>query len=399
MSQVFTALSMLLLTPRLFVHLGEKEFGQYGVLLSAIAIGGIIDFGMNMGMLRRTIRENEKTSALFSSMVLTYLLFLVGLSLLVWVAVALGWGFSHGFEPIQLQILVLLVVQTLMSGLLDVMIQSSQKIFKAKLIRITKTIIEFCLIWWQLNHITVTGILLIMASVNLIYLLVLFVYASKETAFKFSLKTVSFNLLSNHLRYSFWYFLTALSAALVFHAQVFVIDRLGGTMLLASFILFSKFFEIIRTSVSNFTIVLFPTIVTQERDQDKAAILKLFKSAMSRVLVVLFFMLVLLVLFGKDLFVWWTKQQQVYQHSTFLLFLFFTLLMLLDNVSVLFLSALRLNRNSTLVSLLQGVLGLVLSALTIQSFGLEGVLWSSIAALVCTSLFYNIYHLFSHLKR
>jgi O-antigen/teichoic acid export membrane protein len=81
MSQLFSALSVLYLTPRLFSALGQEEFALYGVILNAIVFGGIMDLGMNIGMLRRMIHEKEKTNALFSSLFITYSIFFVMLCL------------------------------------------------------------------------------------------------------------------------------------------------------------------------------------------------------------------------------------------------------------------------------------------------------------------------------
>jgi O-antigen/teichoic acid export membrane protein len=74
------------------------------------------------------------------------------------------------------------------------------------------------------------------------------------------------------------------------------------------------------------------------------------------------------------------------------------MLILFDNVSALFLSALKLNRMSTIVSIVQGILVLVLTTLTIGEYGLIGVVLSSILALCMTSLLFNPIYLVRRLK-
>lgn len=398
MSQLFSALSVLYLTPRLFSALGQAEFALYGVILNAIVFGGIMDLGMNIGMLRRLIHEREKTNALFSSLFITYTMFFVLLCLGTLVVQAVFPNVFSGIAPGYVYVLILLIIQNIIAALLDVMIQSSQKIFKAKIIRIVKTIAEFTCIVMSLGSGSLERILLIMVVLNFLYIVSLYAYACYEIDFKLNIADFSFKTVFYHVHYSFWYFLTTLSGVLVFNSQVFILNQFAGPALLAEFVVFTRFFEIIRTSVSNFTVVLFPTIVTQERDHDKKKVLTLFRSAFSRTAIILSIIFVLLFIFGEDVFIFWTKKQFIFDRKLFFLFLVFTILILFDNVSALFLSALKMNRLTTIVSIGQGILVLVLTTLTIGEYGLIGVVLSSIVALCLTSLLFNPIYLVRRLK-
>lgn len=398
MSQLFSALSVLYLTPKLFSSLGQEEFALYGVILNAIVFGGIMDLGMNIGMLRRLIHERKKTNTLFSSLFITYTMFFVLLCLCTLVVQVLFPNVFSGIAPRYVYVLILLIIQNIIAALLDVMIQSSQKIFKAKIIRIVKTIAEFTCIVMSLNGGSLERILLIMVVLNFLYIVSLYIYAHYEIHFKLNIADFSFKTVFFHVHYSFWYFLTTLSGVLVFNSQVFILNQFAGSALLAEFVVFTRFFEIIRTSVSNFTVVLFPTIVTQERDHDKTKVLTLFRSAFSRTAIILSIIFILFFVFGEDVFIFWTKKQFIFDRKLFILFLVFTTLILFDNVSALFLSALKMNKQTTLVSLLQGVLVLLFTALTVTQYGLVGVVLSSILALCMTSLLFNPLYLINQLK-
>jgi O-antigen/teichoic acid export membrane protein len=353
---------------------------------------------MNIGMLRRLIHEREKTNALFSSLLITYALFFVLLCLGTLILQGVFPKIFSAIAPGYVYVLILLIIQNIIAALLDVMIQSSQKIFKAKIIRIIKTITEFTCIIMSLKTGSLERILLIMVGLNFLYIFSLYVYAHYEIHFKLSIGDFNFQTVFNHVQYSFWYFLTTLSGVLVFNSQVFILNQFAGPALVAEFVVFTRFFEIIRTSVSNFTVVLFPSIVTQERDHDRKKLLSMFISAFSRTTIILFVIFILLFIFGEDVFVFWTKNQVHFNSKLFILFLVFTVLILLDNVSALFLSALKMNRLTTVVSLVQGVLVLLLTALTVNHYGLVGVVLSSILALCLTSLLFNPVHLINQLK-
>ena len=398
MSQLFSALSVLYLTPRLFSALGQEDFALYGVILNAIIFGGIMDLGMNIGMFRRLIHEREKTNALFSSLFITDILFFVLLCLGTLILQAVFPKVFSGIAPGYAYVLILLIIQNIIAALLDVMIQSSQKIFKAKIIRIIKTIAEFTCIVMSLNSGSLDRILLIMVVLNFLYIVSLYLYAYYEIHFKLSIVDFNLQTVFSHVQYSFWYFLTTLSGVLVFNSQVFILNQFAGPVMLAEFVVFARFFELIRSSVSNFTVVLFPTIVTQERDHDKKQVLSLFTSAFSRTAIILSIIFIVLFVFGQDIFMFWTKNKINFNNKLFNLFLVFTILILLDNVSALFLSALKMNRLTTVVSLVQGVLVLLLTALTVTHYGLVGVVLSSIVALCLTSLLFNPVYLINQLK-
>lgn len=398
MSQLFSALSVLVLTPKLLGALGNEQFALYGLVLNAVVFGGIMDLGMNIGMLRRMIHEKEKTNTLFTSLLVTYLAFFVLLSLFALVVQAVFPAIFSGMTPGQVYTLILLIIQNIIAALFDVMIQSSQKIFKAKIIRIVKTIVEFVSILYSLKSGSLNTILIIMVALNFLYIAALFVYARYEVGFNLKLKDFSISTIYSHVQYSFWYFLTTLSGVLVFNSQVFIIDRFSSTELLAQFIVFTRFFDIIRTSVSNFTVVLFPAIVTNERDENQEKLRSMFKSAMFRTGIILSVLFVVLYVLGEDIFSFWTKGHLIFDERLFYFFLLYIMLILVDNVSALFLSALKLNRLATIVSIIQGLLVLVLTTLTVGQYGLVGVVLSSILALCATSLLFNPIYLVSKLK-
>jgi O-antigen/teichoic acid export membrane protein len=398
LSQVVSALSVLCLTPILLKGLGETEFAKYGLILNAIVWGGILDIGMNMGLLRRMIHEVEKTTILFSTLLIAYagLFFLFGIVVtLIYISLP---TILSAISPLYSFLAIFLILQNIVANLLDVMIQSSQNIFKAKLIRIIKTIVEFCCIYFALFVPSIFSILCIMVIINAIYIIMLFLYARKEVVFEFHPSAFDWKVLRGHAQYSIWYFLTTLSAVLVFNSQVFILDKLAGAALLAQYILFMRFFEIVRISVSNFTVVLFPAIVVQEKNQDKQMILSLLKTAFIRTGILLTILFILLYMGGELFFDLWTKNHFIFDASLFFWFLLYTILILIDNVSAIFLSAMKLNRLPTIISLVQGLLALLFTVYAVKKYGLSGAVFSSILALIITNLFFNPFYLLKKLR-
>ena len=68
-SQFSNALTLIILTPLLTLHLGLNNFGTYGVVINVIAFSVILDFGLNIGLVRsfihKTTRINEQLNSIF----------------------------------------------------------------------------------------------------------------------------------------------------------------------------------------------------------------------------------------------------------------------------------------------------------------------------------------------
>lgn len=397
LSQLFSALYVIILTPRLLQSLGEISFAQYGIILSAITIGSILDLGMNTSILRRVIHEKEKQNALFITLVSFYgalfVLMLVLLSIFSYTSVT----FFKGLDVTQLILLLVLVLQSLLVLLLDNLVQSTQKIYIAKSIRCLKTFLELVCILLSLQYHSLSLVLVIIVAFNFLFLVGSFIYARQALQLDFSWIHVNLNLFFDHLKYSFWYYMTALSAVMVFQSQVFIVNAISGTTLVVQFLLFNRFFDIIRMAVSNFTAVLYPSIVFAESEQRHRDVRSLFFNALFRALLILCCIFCVLFFTGKDLFLWWTHGQVAYDHTVFWLLLVYSILILVDNVSAVFLSALKLNKLPTIVSLVQGLLVVLLTTVLVPRYGLIGLGIASIAALASTSLFFNPFFLLKKL--
>jgi len=396
-AQLVTAISVLILMPKLLDALGEQQFAVYGIILNAIIFGGMFDFGMNIGLLRRIIHENNQAGSLMSLVFTFYMmLFAVGTPILMLVHSSTS-VFMSGLTPFQLVLLAILVLQNILATLFDIVIQSTQKIFKAKMIRMGKIIAELVSILLVLQEGSLNLVLICMVVFNLVYMLALRYQAASIVGVEAPLFFFKFDLLKAHLKYSFWYFLAALATILVFNSQLFVLDLMAGPHVVAEFVLFNRFFEIIRFAVSNFTVVLQPTIVDSEVN-NPSKVKHLYITSITRVVLLLIGVFLIFNQWGYDIFMWWSKHRFDFDKSLFQLFLLYTILILIDNVSALFLSALKLNKTPTLVSLIQGSLVVLAPVFFYESFGLFGVIAASCAALLLTNFIFNPVYLWKRIQ-
>jgi O-antigen/teichoic acid export membrane protein len=172
---------------------------------------------------------------------------------------------------------------------------------------------------------------------------------------------------------------------------------MAGPHVVAQFVLFNRFFEIIRFAVSNFTLVLQPIIVDSEVN-NPSKVKHLYITSIVRVVLLLIGVFLIFNQWGYEIFMWWSKHRYVFDKSLFQLFLLYTILILIDNVSALFLSALKLNKTPTLISLVQGCLVVLAPVLFYETYGLFGVIAASCVALLLTNFIFNPVYLWKRIQ-
>ncbi len=388
-SQSINALTIIILTPLLSMELGLSNFGIYGVILSVITFSTIFDFGFNIGLLRRYIHLPNSSSPLLNSLLLFYLF------LLLLFVPSLYFLFSKIIHSANQNFLILaflasfLIFQNIVAVFFDTIIQGAHLLYVSKLIRAAKLLVESLIIVLCIKQISIVQLLLITVLVNFIYILILYFFVHNKTGFKLILSAFSFNIIVDHFTYCIWYFLSSFASVLILNTQIFTINYLIGSAQAAKYLVISKFYDIIRLAATNFTQVLFPNIIQIEVEQNWIKLKLLFVKMFTRVSIMSLFIICFLYWAGPVIFTKWSKIQD---HETILAFKLFSILIgciIIDNVSVIFLNALKLNKTPTFVSIFQGVLGILLSYYFVKEHNLIGFVYGAGLSFVLTNMLFN----------
>jgi O-antigen/teichoic acid export membrane protein len=397
-SQAVTALSILLLTPVLMQQLGIERFGAYGVLSNVIIFSSIFDFGLNIGLLRSLIHDKTEQVVLINSMFFFFAgVFAVSAPLYYLV-------FSNGILkgphdlPVISLLIALIVIQNILGVLFDVIIQSVNKIFVGKMIRIVRTTIEFVALFFACRLKSVPVLLLVTATVNFFYLIALFLYSKKEVQYQLSWHYFKFQVLVKHVRYSFWYFQNALASVLVYNAQAIMMGGLLNSADVTRYLLVTRFYEIIRTGLSNFTMVLFPSLSAMQARGDWKELQKTFFRVFLRVTLMVVVAFSILLTVGQYFFVYWSKSNDEVTTHMFQVYSILVALLIIEHVPTVFLSALKFNKLPAIVSTIQGVLGLALSYVLLPRYGVIGVVFGSLSAFLVTSFLFNPLYLLRSIR-
>lgn len=392
-SQAVSALSILFLTPVLLKSLGQEQFGWYGVLLNIIVFSSIFDFGLNIGLLRRLIHQKEASVWVINAMFFFFLsVFVVSVPLYYFLYRS---GFLAGDQRLLLTALctALIVVQNIIAVFFDVIIQSANKIFVGKLIRVVKTITEFFVLFFLCRKGSVVLLLQATALINMAYIGVLFLYSKKEVNYQLSWAYFKPSVLWNHIQYSFWYFQNALATVLVYNAQIVLISSFVDSGSVTKYLLVTRFFDVLRMGLTNFTVVLFPSLSLLQAQENWQQLKRMFLRVLLRVALLVLLVFSLVLAFGQPVFVYWSKYQDPMTIQLFQIYAVYVALLIIDHVPTVFLSAFKFNKFPAIVSTIQGALGLLLIYLVIPRYGIVGAITASLLAFLCTNFLFNPWYL------
>ena len=399
LSQACSAGLIIFLIPILQTNFNITEFSSYGVLLNIVLFTAAFDFGLNLGLMRRLIHERIRASALISSCFF-FFLFIFAVSIPVFIVLYYTDVLhTSGDFLINALLTSVLVLQTIVATLFDVILQSANKIFIGKLIRIGKTIIEFVVLFYLSQQGSATVLLLGSGVINLFFISTLYYFSKKETDFTISMHQYSWTLLKDHIGYSFWYFLNSIGVVFVFNSQIILLNSLATKAEVASYILVSRFLDVVRMGATNFTVILFPTLAHKEMMGEWNNLKKTYFKVLTGVALLSTAILIFLLTVGRFVFEYWSGQDGQAINQVYTVFSIFTILIVIDNVSSVFLHALRLNKIQTIISIGQGILALLLGALLLKGLGIVGFTIGSVIALLVTNFFYNPWHLLAQFRK
>ncbi len=397
-SQGVTALSLLFLTPLLVARLGESEFSMYGVLLNVIVIASIFDLGLNAGLCHRLIQEPERRNLLINAVFFySPIVFLIGVPVFFFIFY-LGWVNVSTSYWLLATIVALAVSQNMLALQFESILQSVNKIYVAKLLRMSKTIIEAVLFYLISAGGQLEFLLLATVGVNFLFLLALYLFAKKQLNFNLSWSFFSWIALGSQLKYSFWYFQSMLATVIAYNVQIVVMSHYLTSTQMAIFLMVFRFYEVLRLGMTNFTQILFPSISSLQARGEWELLFSKFKEVWLRVLIFSLLVFAALLVWGNQIFVWWSKYDSSESRLLFLSYAIYLFLLVIDHVSVIFLLGLKFNRTPSIVSTIQSFISILATVFFIKIWGLPGVVWASMLLFVSTSLIFNPVYLIRKLK-
>ncbi len=398
-SQAATALSVLFITPYLVRQLGESSFSFYGVLLNLVLVASVFDFGLNAGLCHRLIQEPHRKNLLINAVFFfSPIVFVSAIPVFFFLFYA-GWVANSPSTGLLSIVLALVVTQNMLALQFESILQSVNKIFFSKLLRMGRTVVETCLLYVLSELGDILWLLIASVAVNFVFLFALFLVAKKQLSFNISWSHFKWTALFSQLKYSGWYFASALAAVIAYNVQIVLLGKYLTDTQMATFLLIFRFFEVIRIGMTNFTQVLFPTISMRQAAGDWKGIYANFKMVFLRVFALSLLIFSFIFWKGYDVFIWWSDYYNSESLSTFQVYTLYVFFLVIDHVAVIYLLALKFNKVPAIISILQSVLSLFATIIFIQQIGLPGAVWASLLLFGLTSLIFNPLYLMHHLRK
>ena len=398
-SQAATALSVLFITPYLVRQLGESSFSFYGVLLNLVLVASVFDFGLNAGLCHRLIQEPHRKNLLINAVFFfSPIVFVFAIPVFFFLFYA-GWVANSPSTGLLSIVLALVVTQNMLALQFESILQSVNKIFFSKLLRMGRTVVETCFLYVLSESGDILWLLIASVAVNFVFLIALFLVAKKQLSFNISWSHFKWTTLFSQLKYSGWYFASALAAVIAYNVQIVLLGKYLTDTQMATFLLIFRFFEVIRIGMTNFTQVLFPTISMRQASGDWKGIYSNFKMVFLRVFALSLLIFSFIFWKGYDVFVWWSDYYNSESLSTFQVYTLYVFFLVIDHVAVIHLLALKFNKMPAIISILQSVLSLFATIFFIQQIGLAGAVWASLLLFGLTSLIFNPLYLMHQLRK
>ncbi len=397
-SQAATAIAIILLTPLLLTQLGEAGFSLYGVVLNLIVVASVFDFSLNTTLVRRLILHPDKANESINAVFNFFLLVLFCSIPLYYFSFVLGAVHITEKKLIMALLVALIVAQNMLAVLFESVMQSVNQWKHAKLIRVLRTLIETVLLYWISGMGKIEYLFYVTGGVNLIYITALALIAKKHVNFRLGIGKLNFSLLLAHLKDSFWYFQNSVASVITFNFQIIMMSHLLTAGQMTIYLLVFRFFEIVRTGLTNFAMLLFPSITQKQKEGNWRGVLLYYKKSLFLVALITAVTMAGLFVWGYELFVYWSKIKTDTALIVYLIYCVYIALIVVDHVSGVFLSALKFNKNTAVVSSIQSLLLLMLTYIFIKEFGVFGAALASLIAFVSTSLWYNPWHLWRSIQ-
>jgi O-antigen/teichoic acid export membrane protein len=389
LSQACTALSILMITPILLNALGKEAFSSYGIILNVITFSAVLDFGLSIGLLRRIIHEPLQARQAINGILIFYGgLFILAMPAYYWVYRSGMVMLNQSVLPVAV-LTAAIVIQNILALFFDAIIQSTNKIYLGRSIKIIKTVLEFLALWYASRYGSISILLLATTLINIVYLLCMYLVAKKTFHFSISLRSFRFSVMLDNIRYSFWYFQHTLATVLVYNAQIILLGNIIDKVSVTKYLLVIRFYEVVRLGLANFTIIMFPSLLRLEADRNWSHLKQLFIKLTTRIAFMVLLVFGIMVTAGKIVFFRWSHFDDQEIGRLFILYSVFIALLLIEHVPTVFLSALKYNRAPAIVGTLQGLMSLLFTWLLVPSWGIAGAVMGSLAAFLLTNCFYN----------
>lgn len=294
LSQLVSFFTLFFLLPVLNNHLSSSDFIDFTLVQTFFSAVSLFDMGLGLGLISEFKKNQKDSGNIIGSSLQGLFLFLLVCFLFLYLFLLYWTEGQKSLMSVYLLGFLVLVLNVFIS-IFESYIHSSEKYFITKVSRIIKNIFEFGAIMYFLDYLSVASIILIYLIGSALYLI--FLHFLVHKIFRNSISFSLYDFLK-YCRNSFWIYLMALSGFLVLQIQLFVLKLHLDLKTITLYIFVYKFFEVFRTFISSFNVILIPRIAGKYQSFKFSEIRILYFRSIAKMIVVLVLAFLSLILLG-----------------------------------------------------------------------------------------------------
>ena len=283
LSYIIIVLNMIIgivYTPILTSKLGQSEYGLYSLVSTIISYLTILDFGFGNAIIIYTSRyiankEKDKEQKLHGMFLIIYSLIgivagIMGILLTLNVNNLFGSTMTEEElhkAKILMSILTVNLVLTFPLSIFSSIITAYEKFIFAKTLNIVRIILNpvIMLVLLHLGYKSIALVLLI-TLLNIMTLLINFIYCRKNLHIKLKFGKINFILLKEIMAYSVWIFLNMIMDKINWNIDQFVLGIVSGTVVVAIYSIAGQLSQMYMNFSTAISGVLLPKMTQMEEN-------------------------------------------------------------------------------------------------------------------------------------
>lgn len=401
----------LLYTPYLLRMLGQSEYGLYSLVSSIIAYLTILDLGFGNAAIRYTAKlkadgKKQEQFELFGMFLWLYsiisIITVVLGAILYFNVDALFSRTMSDSELVKAKIMMLLLILNLAftfpMSLFGSIIQAYERFVFLKLLEIGRilltTIVMIVLLYDGYKAIS---LVVVQTLFNIVLLCFHYLYCIKILKIKIVFRRIDSSLLKEISKYSFWIFIMIIVDRIYWGTGQFVLGASIGTAAVAVFavsVQMHTMYQQFSTALSSIFLPKVTAMVT--KSDNKKEISDLFIKTGRIQFIILSFILVGFILFGREFIILWAGKEYELAYILSLLFIVPSIVPLCQNLGIVILQARNQMKFRSLCYLAISIISLILQIYLVKLFGSIGcAIAIAIALVVGQVVVMNIYYCYS----
>ena len=394
-------------TPICVRCLGQSDYGLYTFAFGLVGYLSILDFGFGSALVRYSSRLNETNSNETNNL---YGFFLILFSVIGFIAFGIGLSvyfnmnsiFANSFTSEELfllsKIFPLLLINVSLSfpfGVFSAIIQAHEKFVFLRVVDIVKSICSHLIvILVLLLGYKVYALTLITVCFSFVVYLVNTYYCFFKLNVRFGFNLTNIDLYKQIVKYSFFVFLGMIGTKLYDETDKLVLGYFCGSKEVALYgvaITFQMYFQILALSLTN---VFFPLLnrilVSANADVE---ISQLFNKISHFLLVILEFIIVGFLVFGREFTVLWVGNDYINSYIIALIILLPSLVPFSQYLGNSILEAMNRHRVNSIMYFVMALFNVIISIpLAIRFGGIGAAIGTAVGTILARIVFINWYY-------